>query len=87
MKRKLIKRNKAFLSKCIKNDAKGWPLYLFFYDKCSKMSIMERRYYKKLRKESYTKQGRINGLYLMWHGKEPSRICVGLKGKNNILTA
>lgn len=86
MKRKLIKRNKAFLSKCIKNDAKGWPLYLFFYDKYSKLSIMERWYYKKLRKESYTKQGRINGLYLMWHGKEPSRICVGLKGKNNILT-
>lgn len=87
MKRKLIKRNKAFLSKCIKNDAKGWPLYLFFYDKYSKMSIMERWYYKKLKKESYTKQGRINGLYLIWHGKEPSRICVGLKGKNNILTA
>lgn len=35
MKRKLIKRNKAFLSKCIK-DAKGWPLYLFLYDKYSK---------------------------------------------------
>lgn len=86
MKRKLIKRNKAFLSKCIK-DAKGWPLYLFLYDRYSKMSVIETRYYKKLRKESYTKQGRINGLYLMWYGKEPSRICVGLKGKNNILTA
>lgn len=79
MKRKLIKRNKAFLSKCIK-DAKGWPLDLFLY-RYSEILVMERRYYKKLRKESYTKQGRINGLYLRWHGKEPSRICVGLKGK------
>ena len=47
MKRKLIKRNKAFLSKCIK-DAKGWPLYLFLYDRYSKMSVMETRYHRKL---------------------------------------
>lgn len=80
MKRKLIKRNKAFLSKCIK-DAKGWPLNLFLYDRYSKQAVWEERYYRKLRKESYTKQGRINGLYLMWHDKAPSRICVGLKGK------
>lgn len=79
MKRKLIKRNKMFLSKCIK-AAKGWPLSLFLYDRYSKQVVEEGRYYSKLRKRSYTKQGRINGLYLMWHGKEPSRICVGLKG-------
>lgn len=79
MKRKLIKRNKRFLSKCIK-AANGWPLSIFLWDYYSKQTVEETRYYRKLRKESYTKQGRINGLYLMWHGKEPSRICVGLKG-------
>ena len=80
MKRKLIKRNKEFLSKCVK-AAKGWPLPLFLYDRYSKQSVAETRLYRKLRKESYTKQGRTNGLYLMWHDKGPSRICVGLKGR------
>lgn len=80
MKRKLIKRNKEFLNNCIK-AANGWPLFIFLYDWYSKQSVEEARHYKKIRKESYTKQGRTNGLYLMWHGKEPSKICVGLKGR------
>lgn len=79
MKRKLIKRNKEFLNNCIK-AANGWPLCLFLYDHYSRQTVDEERYYKKVRKESYTKQGRTNGLYLMWHGKEPTKICVGLKG-------
>lgn len=80
MKRKLIKRNKEFLSKCLK-AAKGWPLSLFLYDWYSKQAVEETQYYRKMRRESYTKQSRIDGRYFIWHGKEPSRICVGLKGR------
>lgn len=80
MKRKLIKRNKEFLNNCIK-AANGWPLCIFLYDYYSRQSVEEARHYKKIRKESHTKQGRINGLYLMWYGKEPTKICAGLKGR------
>jgi len=80
VKQKLIKRNKEFLNNCVKK-ADGWPLNLFLYDWYSRQSVEETRDYKKFKKVAYTKQGRINGLYLMLHGKEPSKICVGSKGR------
>ena len=79
MKRKLIARNKAFLTNCLKR-AGGWPLGLWLYDNYSKQTVVEGRYYRWLDKDSRTKRGRKSGDFYHHLGIEPSRYCVGKGG-------
>lgn len=80
MKRKLIKKNKQFWKKFI-DESEGWPIGIRFYDYYSPQMLVEDKYYRDMNKEARTKKSRVSGFYTEWFGEEPSRYCVGRKGK------
>lgn len=80
MKRKLIKKNITKVEVMRKHAIQyGIPFWLYYHD--SYVGKEEMDHYRFLKWYSYTKQGRLDGAYEMWTGKEPTRLCVGSKGK------
>ena len=87
MKRKLIKRNKKFLTWFNKKICRGWPMWMVLSDHYGKQAIREEKHFAKIIKYSYTKKGRLDGTYSQVHWSTPKQYCHGKEGKivNKIL--
>lgn len=86
MKRKLIKRNKTWLGIC-RNIARETGLgdisTVLYYHRENQDAYQE---YKYMKKEAYSKAGRVAGLYEVFTGKSLTKLCVGKSARiNNII--
>lgn len=72
--RKWGKQYRDFVTKEIKLARRsGWPFDIWYEDRYGRQIREEMVYYRKWRREAYTKQGRISGSYEWYTGRKDKR--------------